>query len=92
MHYLVPDSQTLSGLNLPRWSLKQHLQDLYDEGILISHHGINTWWEDYKTTPRPKYLHCVPIGLGIIRLLIITLIETSPFHVHICIYIYMCFF
>jgi len=41
----------------------------YNSGRLIAHHGQNLWWVNPKTTPRPAFSHCLPIGL-----------ENRPYH------------
>jgi len=61
----VPDGQTLSNLGMWPTRLNDKLQKYHDKGILLSYHGVNTWWHGYPSTPRPAYLHCLPIGLGV---------------------------
>lgn len=65
MHiFVVPDGQTLASVGMSPFRLRAELQRLHDRGILLSYHGVNTWWNGYPAVPRPSYLHCLPIGLG----------------------------
>jgi hypothetical protein len=38
------------------------LKSEYEKGRLLAFHAQNLWWMNYSTTPRPKYIHCIPIG------------------------------
>jgi hypothetical protein len=39
------------------------LSRLHSQGKLIALHTQNLWWRSWKTSPRPNWLHCLPIGL-----------------------------
>ena len=39
------------------------LTKLHAQGKLIAMHTQNLWWRDWKSNPRPHWLHCLPIGL-----------------------------
>lgn len=72
--YGVPDAQTdqpykndpqmkhMTSGN-PQYHASELLMKEYLAGKLIALHTQNSWWRNWTTTPRPSYLHCLPIGI-----------------------------
>jgi len=59
----APDGQNDAGIGLPVYNTTTKLLSEYNAGRLIAHHGQNLWWVHPKTSSRPTFSHCIPIGL-----------------------------
>lgn len=59
----VPDGQTDKQLGLQTWKTLPTLQAAQENGNILAVHAQNLWWTDWRTIPRPSWLHCLPIGL-----------------------------
>ena len=59
----TPDGQTDAELRLPKYNTTHVLQEEYEKGRLLALHSENLWWTNPTKQPKPKYAHCIPIGL-----------------------------
>jgi hypothetical protein len=62
----APDGQTdAPRIGMPKYEALPLLQKQYDAGLLLAHHGQNTWWRKYGeggAASKPPFVHCLPIG------------------------------
>jgi hypothetical protein len=60
----APDGQNdAPSTRMPHYITSNILQQEYEKGRLIAHHGQNLWWVNKSTSPRPVFSHCLPIGI-----------------------------
>lgn len=61
----TPDGQTDAGrIQMSKYMTSHILDAEYKAGRLLAHYGQNLWWRNVTIgSPRPPYLHCLPIGL-----------------------------
>ena len=45
-----------------KWALTDVLEGYYNSGLLLSFHAVNLHWRN-RSTERPPWAHCVPLGL-----------------------------
>jgi hypothetical protein len=59
----TPDGQDdAPRIGMPRYVTSDLLAQEHAAGRLMAHHGQNLWWKNHTFSPRPSYLHCLPIG------------------------------
>ena len=61
----TPDGQTDAGrIQMSKYMTSHILDAEHKAGRLLAHYGQNLWWRNVTIgSPRPPYLHCLPIGV-----------------------------
>jgi len=60
----APDGQDdAPRIGMPKYVASSIMAQEFQAGRLIAHHGQNLWWVNKTMTDRPKFSHCLPIGL-----------------------------